>query len=320
MDLKNNYAGKKVLVTGGAGFVGSHLVDALVEHGAHVSVLDDLSDGRAENLDSVMSTIDFREGTITDKALVEDMVAERDYVFHLAANALVPRSSEDPEYDFETNGIGLFRVLDAFRKYGTGKILFASSAAVYGEPQTEKMAEDHPFKPKSPYGGTKLAGEFMFDAFARCYDFDLRRVRIFNTFGPRQRKYVMFDLLEKLRKDLDHLEVMGTGHQVRDYNYVRDSVLALMLVAAHPGARGKIYNIAGGNPISIRDLVALIIKLLKIDEPEISYTMQSWPGDVMKMIADTSLIGTLGYRPEVGLETGLLHLIDWHREIFSAPW
>ncbi len=320
MDLRQQYAGKKVLVTGGAGFIGSHLVDTLVEYGAQICVVDNLADGRRDNLDNVIDSIDFREGSITDAALVEDVIAGRDYVFHLAANALVPRSSADPAYDFEANGIGLFRMADAMRKHGSGRLLFASSAAVYGEPQTDRMAEDHPFLPKSPYGGTKLGGEFLLDAFARCYDFDLRRVRIFNTFGPRQRKYVMFDLLEKLRRDQQHLEVLGTGLQVRDYNYVGDSVLALLRVGCHPDARGNVYNIAGGKPISIRDLVELIVELVDIPRPEIEYTMQSWPGDVDKMIADTAAVTALGFEPAVGLRDGIRHLIDWHREEFAAPW
>ncbi len=320
MDPREAYAEKTVLVTGGAGFIGSHLVDTLVDLGASVRVLDNLTEGRLDNLTQSLAQIEFREGSIADSAVLDEVVPGCDYVFHLGANASVPVSAEDPEFDFEANLVGTFRVVQAVREAGAGRLLYASSAAVYGEPQTDKMAEDHPFVPKSPYAGTKLGGEFLLDAYCRCFDLDHRRVRIFNTFGPRVRKYVMFDLLEKLRRDQENLEVIGTGDQVRDYNFVGDTVQALLLVAAHPEGRGQVYNIAGGKPISIRELVDLIIELVDIPRPEITYTMESWPGDVVRMIADTSRVTELGFTPAIGLEEGLRRMIAWHREQFSPPW
>lgn len=323
MNLEQFFTGKTVLVTGAAGFIGSHLTDALVALGAQVRALDNLSDGDLSNLDGVIGNIEFVEGSITDPQILDRVAKGCDVVFHMGANASVPRSSENPAYDFQANMIGTFEVLEAVRRHAVGRLIFASSAAVYGEPQTEsgQMGENHPFVPKSPYGGTKLAGEFMIDAYTRCYDIDHRRVRIFNTFGPRQRKYVMFDLLEKLRRDQKILEVIGTGEQQRDYNYVGDTVLALLTVAAHPDARGGVYNIAGGRPISIRQLVDRIIELTGIDRPEITYTMQSWPGDVVRMVADTSRIEKgLGYKPLVGLDEGIRNLIEWHRALYGAPW
>ena len=320
MEYLQEYADKQVLVTGAAGFIGSHLVDKLVEVGARVRALDNLADGELDNLAKSIDSIDFQEASVTDAGVVTSAIRDCDFVFHLAANASVPRSSADPEYDFVANSVGVFRMLEAFRQTGQGRLIFTSSAAVYGEPQTDKMAEDHPLVPKSPYAGNKLAGEFLIDAYARCYDFDHRRLRIFNTFGPRQRKYVMFDLLEKLRRDQQNLEVIGTGDQVRDYNYVGDTVLAILLVGAHPDARGQVYNVAGGRPISIRELVSLIIDLVGITRPGIHYTMESWPGDVVRMIADTSKVTALGFSPAVGLEEGIRYLIDWHRELYAPPW
>jgi UDP-glucose 4-epimerase len=320
MDHQQAYGGKQVLVNGGAGFLGSHLADALVRLGARVRVLDDLSDGRLDNLHLSRADLEFRDGSVTEPAAVEAAVDGCEFVFHLAANASVPRSSAEPWYDFERNAQGTFRVLEAMRQRGGGRLVFASSAAVYGEPQTPAMAEDHPLVPKSPYGATKLGGEFMVETWGRCYGLDQRRVRIFNTYGPRQRKYVMFDLLEKLRRDPRRLEVIGTGDQVRDYNYVEDTVAAILLVGGHPEARGHVYNIAGGNPISIRALVDLVLELLEIPRPEISYTMQSWQGDVVRMIGDTGLIRDLGFRPAIKLADGVRRLIEWHRREYAPGW
>jgi UDP-glucose 4-epimerase len=320
MDLQPQYEGKRVLVTGAAGFLGSHLVDVLVESGAEVRALDNLKDGRLDNLDRSRDRIDFREMTILERDGLHDVVDGCDFVFHLAANALVPRSASDPDYDFDVNVVGTRNVMEAVRATGAGRMIFTSSAAVYGEPKDRPTREGDPLEPQSPYGGSKLAGEFLLDAYARCYDFDSRRVRLFNTFGPRQRKYVMFDLLEKLRRDSRKLEILGTGMQVRDYNYVRDTVKAILLVGAHPDARGRVFNVSGMRPISIRDVASLIIELTGIDPPDVSYTGQSWPGDVARMIGDTAQLQELGFVADWKLEDGIRELIAWHRDEFSAPW
>jgi UDP-glucose 4-epimerase len=320
MDLRPAYEGSTVLVTGAAGFVGSHVVDVLVELGARVRALDDLSDGLAENLDDSRDRIEFHRLSVAERDGLDDVVAGCRHVFHLAANALVPRSAADPDHDFAVNVIGTRNVMEAVRAAGAGPLVFTSSAAVYGEPQRAPMSEDHPFVPKSPYGGSKLAAEFLLDAYARCYEFDHRRLRLFNTYGPRQRKYVMFDLLEKLRRDPRHLEVLGTGEQVRDYNYVRDTVNAILLVGAHPDARGGVYNVSGMRPISIRDLITLLVEVVGIPPPEIRYTGESWPGDIVRMLGDTARLRALGFRPEWDLRAGLAKLVDWHREAYGAPW
>jgi len=320
MDLKPKYEGKRVLVTGAAGFLASHVVDVLVEMGAEVRALDDLSDGRLENLAESRDRIEFVEKSVVERDGLDDIVAGRDYVFHLAANALVPRSVEDPDHDFDVNVVGTRNVMESVRRTGAGRLVFTSSAAVYGEPRNGPMDEDHRLAPKSPYGGSKLAGEFLLAGYARCYGFDHRRVRLFNTFGPRQRKYVMFDLLEKLRRDPTKLEVLGTGAEVRDYNYVQDSVKAILLVGAHPEARGRVYNVSGMRPISIKELAALIVELVEIDPPVVSYTGESWPGDVARMIGDTTRLQQIGFVADWKLEDGIRELIAWHRDEFSPPW
>lgn len=320
MDLTQAYVGRTVLVTGAAGFIGSHLAERLIALGARVRGLDDLSEGRAENLAGLKDGFEFRRASILEPEMVAEAVSGCDVVFHLAANASVPRSSAAPDVDFAANATGTFRVIDAVRRLAGVRLVFASSAAVYGEPVGPATAEDDPFRPQSPYAGSKLAGEFLCEAYARCYDFDLRTIRIFNTYGPRQRRYVMFDLLEKLRRDPRRLEVIGTGEQVRDYSYVADTVEAFLVVGAHPGARGRVFNVAGGRPTSIRELVTALIGATGIEPPQVAFTGQSWPGDVARMVADTTRLQALGWTPATALAAGLPGLVAWHRETFRPPW
>ncbi|MDM7915288.1 MAG: SDR family NAD(P)-dependent oxidoreductase, partial [Candidatus Eisenbacteria bacterium] len=203
--------GERVLVTGGAGFLGSHLVDRLVEEGLEVRVLDNLQAGSLENLAGVRHRIDLRTGDLRDPAAVGAAVSGCSVVFHLGANASVPASVEDRGYDFATNAGGTFHVADAAVRHGVRRIVFASSAAVYGPPRTIPVAESHPLLPISPYGGSKVAAERMLYAYARTFGFELAILRIFNTYGPRQRRYVAYDLMQKLARDRRRLEVLGDG-------------------------------------------------------------------------------------------------------------
>ncbi len=320
MVANSGYRDRRVLVTGAAGFIGSHLVDSLVAAGARVRALDDLSAGRLDNLDASLGRIEFQTASVLDQAALGQALADCEIIFHLAANASVPRSSEHPGHDFASNVEGTFRVVDAARRLGRPRIVFTSSAAIYGEPLAGPMDEDHPRRPKSPYGGSKLAGEIICACHARCYDIDVRCVRIFNTYGPRQRRYVMFDLLEKLRHDPTRLEVIGDGHQERDYNYVADTVNALLLIGMHPEARLGTYNVAGGHPVSIRELVDILLGMLPIPRPEIRYTMQSWRGDVERMTGAIDKLRMLGYAQDYDLRSGLNQLINWYSSEYSPPW
>ncbi len=320
MDLDRSYGGRTALVTGAAGFIGSHLVERLLELGARVRAADRLDLDACENLAAARERIEYRQSLLGPGSELDELVGGCDFVFHLAGNANVALSSEQPAMDFDANVATTFHVLDAVRRLKAGTMLFASSASVYGEPQRVPMDEEHPLRPQSPYAGHKLAAEVILEAHGRCYELDIRRVRLFSTFGPRQRKYVMFDLLEKLRRDPRRLEVLGTGEQVRTYSYIADTVDAFLHVAAHPQARGAVVNVGGERPVSIRELAELIVGAVGIPQPQIAYTGQSWAGDVVRLYGDSQRLAALGFKPRVGFEEGLRRLVDWHRAEYAPPW
>lgn len=305
-----NWTGCKALVTGGAGFVPSHIVDALVERGAEVTVLDNMQAGREENLAAVRDSIRFLKGDVRNPDTVRKVIAGQEFVFHLAANASVPLSVRDPRYDFETNALGTFNVLDAAREAQVRRVVYASSAAVYGEPQYVPVDETHPLRPSSFYGESKLAGEKLGMMFHRMYGLGFSCIRIFNTYGPRQPRYVIADLIRKLRKNPDSLRVLGTGEQVRDYCYCTDTAGAFVAAAEREEMNGGAYNISGGNPVSIRALVAILLEVMDLPRCEVSYTGESWQGDISHLEADITRIRNAGFAPTIPLKEGLRLTID----------
>jgi UDP-glucose 4-epimerase len=301
----------RVLVTGGAGFIPSHVVDLLVAAGAHVVVLDDLSAGKRENLAAVKDDVELVVGSVANSDLVDRLAKGCRLVFNFAANADVPRSVKHPDVDFTTNAVGAFNVYAACRKHGVERVMQASTAAVYGEPTYTPMDENHPLRPISPYGSSKLAAEATGLAWHHTYGLPFTAIRIFNTYGPRQPRYVIYDLFRKIQKDSKRLEVLGTGEQVRDYCYVEDTAKAFLDLALNPEAVGDVYNIAGGDPISIKQLVALILDTLQLTDTEIYYTGQSWPGDINRLVAGLDKIKKTGFAPTIGLTEGMRRFADW---------
>lgn len=304
--------GKNFLVTGGAGFIGSHLTNALLEKGASVTVIDNLSGGARNN---VVNGAKFVCGDIRESKTIQECLKNIDVVYHLAADATTKESSmgwRDPLHDMSVNAKGTLKIFESIAKLGLDvKVVYSSSAAVYGEPQYVPMNEDHPTTPVSPYGISKLSGEKY--AFAYFKEFGIKSIsaRLFNTYGPRQPRYVIFDLLKKLHANQGQLEVLGNGSAIRDYSYISDTVNALLLLM-EKGNWGEIYNVAGNNPISIKDLVVLILSELNlIGRTKVSYTGKSWRGDITRMIADTTKINKLGFQPKINLEEGIKKTIEW---------
>jgi len=308
--------GKRVLVTGGCGFIGSHLVEQLVARGAAVWVLDNLQAGALQNLASVGHQIDLAIGDVRDTNCVKRVVGlcRPAYVFHLAANASVPRSVEDPAYDFESNSAGTFAVFDALRVYGqTERVVLASSGAVYGQPNEFPITEEHPRDPISPYGASKVCAETVAHMFFRVYGLPVVTARIFNTYGPRMARFVMPDFLRKLRQNPKVLEVLGDGQQMRDFTFVTDTVQGLLLLAER-GAAAEAYNLSSGCSVSVMEVAQMLVAALGLKgETRITFTGTSWTGDAQCWVVSIDKISRLGYKPAVNLEDGLAQIIQWYQ-------
>jgi UDP-glucose 4-epimerase len=238
---EKNRLGQTVLVTGGAGFVGSHLADRLANEGAKVYVLDNLSSGRRDNISG--KNVELVQGDIRNAKLVDTLVKKSDIVFHLAEyipetssygpGHVIKYSVENPLLDFDVSCRGSLTVLDKCRKYDK-EIVFTSSAAVYGENKNASVSEDSPTAPSSPYGASKLCAETYMVLYSKLYKMPVTVLRFCNIYGPRQRKYLMYDILLRLMKNPNKLEILGTGMEQRDFIYVDDAINAMLLAAENP--------------------------------------------------------------------------------------
>ncbi len=257
------------LVTGGAGFIGSHLVEALVGRGHVVRVLDNFSTGRLQNLAAVRDRIEVIEGDIRNPRTVLEATAGIDVVAHLAAVVSVQASLEDPRTTMEVNGIGTLNVLEAARAAGVRRVLFASSAAVYGDHSSLPLDEGLPARPLSPYAASKVTGEALCRAYAASFCLPTLSLRFFNVYGPRQDPKspysgVISIFLDRMRRGLPPI-VYGDGLQTRDFVYVADVVDALVRAGEGEGLEESVLNVARGEETSILDVVALLNGILGTD-------------------------------------------------------
>ncbi|MFH8093039.1 MAG: GDP-mannose 4,6-dehydratase [Candidatus Aenigmatarchaeota archaeon] len=307
----------KVLITGGAGFLGSHLVDLSLEKYQEVIVLDDFSSGLRKNLKE-NKKLKIVKGSVLNKNLVLSLAKGCDIIFHLAAihpniiGHIIKQSGKDPLKDARATVLGAINILEAARKNDSRAIL-ASTAAVYGNPISNPVNEEHKIAPISPYGASKYCAEVYFQMYNRIHDVEISIARIFNSYGPRQYKYIHFDILERLRHNPNKLEVLGTGNEVRDFIFVKDTVSALSLLGEHKKAVGEVFNIGTGKGTKIKDLIEMMLNILQI-KPAITYTNKSWPGDIKEFYADITKIRKLGWKPKYTLEEGLKEFIAWYQE------
>lgn len=302
----------RALVTGGAGFIGSHLAEALMESGASVRILDDFSTGRRENLPQTECI----EGNIRDRATVRRAVEGMEVVYHLAALASVPRSVEDPVTTNAVNVGGTFLVLAEAARAGVRRVLFASSSSVYGESETLPKREDLPPDPLSPYAVSKCAGEIACRSFASSCGLETISLRFFNVYGPRQDPSspyaaVIPIFLSKLATG-GELPIFGDGKQTRDFTFVGDVVRGMMRAANAPGVSGLVINLPGGDPVTVLDLASAAGRAMGV-EPRLRF-LPPRAGDVRHSYGDGTRARTLlGFRPEVGLEEGLKRTAEGYR-------
>jgi UDP-glucose 4-epimerase len=309
---------KPCLVTGGGGFIGSHLVEALTASGRRVCVFDNFSTGLRSNLIHIRPMPEIVEGDLTDPASVASGMSGVDVVYHLGALASVQRSVEQPSASHAACATGTLNVLDAARRHGVRRVVYAGSSSAYGGFSADTgQTEDISLLPLSPYAAAKLSGEMYCQAFAATYGLETVRVRFFNIFGPRQRAdspysgviAIFIAAMSAGKAPTIH----GDGKQSRDFTYVADAVQALRKAADTPGVSGQVYNIGTGGSISILDLVAALNRLL--GTKLVPQHAPPRPGDVRYSRADIGLARReLGYQSSVPFAEGLERTLRWYHE------
>ncbi|MBU0992210.1 MAG: SDR family oxidoreductase [Proteobacteria bacterium] len=307
---------KKALVTGGAGFIGSNLVDAILENGINVSVIDNLSTGHLSNLSKVMDRIAFIEGDIQDADILNDISKGCDVIFHQAAVVSVPQTVEHPVESSMVNDIGTLRVLEAARKNGIKRVVMASSCAVYGDDPGLPKKETMPVKPLSPYAVQKLTGEYNAKLYTDLYGIETVCLRYFNVYGPRQDPSSPYSGVISIfmKKAIERKApfIYGDGNQYRDFVFVRDVVKANLKAAVAEKAAGRVFNIGTGQAIRVNDLWEMIRALAETDvTPEYKEPRK---GDIKESKADISLAKSLlRFEPSFPFETGIKETFRWYQ-------
>ncbi|MFX0132195.1 MAG: SDR family oxidoreductase [Candidatus Hodarchaeota archaeon] len=319
-----NFQDKKIIVTGAAGFIGSNLTDKLLELGAEVVGIDNLFNGRIDNLVNAMKKKEFQfhKGDIRDLNFLLDIFEDAHIVYHEAAFASVPQSVKMPGNCNDVNVNGIINVLNAARRMNVEKVIFASSSSVYGEAKTLKKTEDMSCVPISPYGAAKLACETYMHVYYHVYGLKTTTLRYFNVYGPRQRDDSPYTgviaIWFKRALNNQNLIVFGDGEQSRDFTYVNDVIQANIL-AGQSNASGEIINIGAGNPTTLNNLGKLILKLTGKVNIKLEYT-DPRPGDIKHSYADLSKAKSLlRFQPKYKQEEGLREYFQWYIEKYNIP-
>jgi nucleoside-diphosphate-sugar epimerase len=306
----------KYLVTGGAGFIGSHLVRTLLEQGAEVRVLDNFTTGRRENLEGLSDRLEVHEGDVRDASKVKEAVSGVDVIFHEAAFVSVPQSMDEPQVCFDVNVTGTSVLFDAARKAGVKRAVVASSAAVYGASDTMPLEEETQLRPLSPYAVSKRVDEMYAELFTGSFGFDVVALRYFNVYGPRQRPDSQYAAAVPIfiRRLLDNqpITIFGDGGQSRDLINVRDVVRANLIASEHSAAPGKIFNICTGIETRLLDLWDVLDELFpNAREPVFT---QPRAGDIYRSLGNPQKAADLiGFRAQVRLVDGLKETVEWMR-------
>lgn len=311
----------KYLVTGGAGFIGSHIVSVLLEQGASVRVLDNFSTGKRENINELTQRfgsdcLEIMEGDIRDASRVGEAVRGVDILFHEAAFVSVPQSMEEPQECFDVNLTGTSLLFDAARKAGVRRGVTASSAAVYGESEPMPLIEETPLMPKSPYAVSKRVNEMYAELFTNSFNFEVVALRYFNVYGPRQRPDSMYAAAVPIfaRRLLDGkpITVFGDGGQTRDLINVHDIVRANITASEHPDAAGKIFNVCTGVETRLLDLLDVLYEMFP-DAPKHEFAPPR-AGDLYRSVGSPQkALDVMGFKAQVSLADGLKEVVEWMR-------
>ena len=309
------------LVTGGCGFIGSHLVEALVQKGERVRVFDNCSTGKVKNIAHLEDQIEFVDGDLRELETVHQAVAGVDYVFHQGARPSVARSVADPILSNNVNINGTLNLLVAARDGGVKRVVYAASSSAYGNTPTLPRSETLSPQPASPYAITKYVGECYCRVFTQVFGLETVALRYFNIFGPRQNPTSQYSAVipkfvhAYLRGNSPTIE--GDGEQSRDFTYIANAIHANLLACHAEGVAGEVFNIGCGQQTSISRLATLIGEMMETDAKPV-YT-SSRPGDVRHSRADIGKAQQLlGYEPKVGLKAGLRRTIDWFLQRYDA--
>jgi len=312
---------RKFLVTGGAGFIGSHIVDALLSRGDSVRVLDNMSTGRSVNLTHVIDDIEFMQADITDTDAVKRAVEGVDCIFHQAALASVPRSIESPLETHHVCATGTLNLLNAAHRAGVRRLVYAASSSCYGNQPNATNRESDACAPLSPYAGAKLAGEQYCRVFYETYGLETVALRYFNVFGPRQDPDSPYSAVIPLfitwMLQGKQPTVYGDGKQSRDFTYVGNVVQGNLLAADAPAAAGQSMNLARGRSVSLLQLIELLNQYLGL---QLAADHQpARVGDIRDSMADISIARKLlDYEPDIEFEEGLRLSIDYYRDMVAA--
>ncbi len=318
---------KTILITGGAGFIGSHLAEEYVKKKHTVKVLDDFSSGTVNNIRGLLNFKNFKliRGDVRNKETIEKAMDNVDVVFHLAAQVHVDKSIIAPRYTFETNTFGTLNVLDSSLENDVELVIYASTSEVYGSAQSPSMDEKHPLNPASPYAASKAAADRLCFAYYNTYKLPVVIVRCFNTYGPRQSDTGYAAAIPKfIKRVMQGLPpvIYGDGTQTRDYLYIKDTVKTYDLVLnSNENLVGKTINFGTGREVSINELANKIVSLFGRKEKLKPIHVAPRPGEVKRLCADISLAKKeLGFEPKYDIITGLKEFIKWYKEGRYEEW
>jgi UDP-glucose 4-epimerase len=309
----------KILITGGAGFLGSHLCDKYVGEGNTVICFDNFMTGSMENIHHLLSNKNFIlvNRDIRDNEIVEQVAKDVDVIIHLAAQIHVDRSAIEPRMTVDINVIGTQNILEAARKFDIKKVINASTSEVYGSAQYSPMDEKHPLNAPHVYGASKIAAERLCNSYIKTYGMNIAVTRCFNFFGPRQRDFEYGSVIPIFIKRMLNNEppqIYGDGNQLRDYTYIKDIVDVYDLILKHEARLDEPLNFGTGRDVKVRDIADMVMDLVGGDKRVVPVHTNARTAEVSRLIADSSKQkAILGWEPKYTFEQGLAEFVDWYR-------